>query len=342
MKCLRGALDCQTRLDLWLGMALLLGGVLSGCTRQDTPRLGSWEGPATPAVATASRWSFGNSPARAVRTAHYNLYTTLTDDEILPVVAQVMEGALTQYRRLVPDLPLSRTPMETYLFQYRNEWADFTRSAAGPDAPVYLQIVRGGYTLGDRSAAYFIGDTSTYSVIAHEGFHQFVARHFSERLPPFLEEGLACLFESVTFVNGLPRWNLSINHNRMNKLRAAVAAQELWPLDRLIHMHAGEVIHLPTERIEAFYAQNWAFAKFLWEAEQQTFRPALHRMLHETARGELPAGLAIGAGADTWRPEAVAPLLEHYLQMPLEEIDRRYQAYIQVIVREEYARQWHP
>src|SRR5690606_1520091 len=141
-------------------------------------------------------------------------------------------------------------PMEGYLFANRTEWAAFTAAHAGEDAAVYLQVPRGGYCYGDVTVMYFLGDLSTYSVAAHEGWHQFVARHFKRRLPPFLEEGMACLFESIRLEQGLPRWNLAINHNRIDKLRAAVEGEALWPLEKLIHMHAGEVVALPVGQIE--------------------------------------------------------------------------------------------
>lgn len=322
---------------------LILGlGWVSGCTGAAQKPLGSWQGPAQPALVSGSPWYFGQTPARQFDTAHYNLYTTMSDDALLSSIIQLMEGAIQQYHRLVPNITLTVRPMETFLFRYRNEWALFTQATAGDDAPIYLRIVRGGYTLNERSVVYFIGDTSTYSVVAHEGFHQFVSRHFASRLPPFLEEGLACMFESVWFVDDLPRWNLSINYNRMNKLRTAVQAGDLWSLPQLLQTHAGEVVDLPPERIEAFYAQNWAFAKFLWQADDARYRPALLALLDDAARGRLPAHLVSSSHEQGFDPRTVQPLLEHYLQMPLNQIDQRFQAYIHVIVTDEYARQGLP
>lgn len=318
----------------WGAMLLLL--LVIGCA----PSRHVWQGPDAPAMLVTEGWNFGQSPGRVIRTPHYNLYTTLDDEQVLEVVPQVLEGALQQYQMLVPDVPLTSQRMDGYLFANRTEWAAFTIVHAGEDAEIYLQVQRGGYCLGDRTVTYFLGDLSTYSVTAHEGWHQFVARHFRTRLPPFLEEGIACLFESVTFDNGLPRWSLSVNYNRIDKLRAAVSANDLWPLEELISMHAGQVISLPTERIEAFYAQNWAFARFLWEGEHGHFRPAFQRMLHDAAAGRLPDHLIVGAEGDTWRPSAVKPLLEHYLELPIAEIDRRFQAYIRFIATDGYRRQW--
>lgn len=310
--------------------------VIAGCAQPSV----DWQGPGAPALLVTEGWNLGETPGRVIRTSHYNVYTTIEDEQILAVVPQVLEGALRQYRFLVPDVPLTNHPMECYLFANRTQWAAFTAAHAGEDAAVYLQVLRGGYTHGDRAVTYFLGDLSTYSVTAHEGWHQFVARHFKTRLPPFLEEGIASMFESVTFDRDLPRWNLSVNYHRIDKLRAALAGGHLWPLDELVRLHAGEVIALPVEQIEAFYAQNWAFARFLWDGEAGAHRPALRRWLADSANGNLPPGLAAGVSGRAWRPDAIAPLLEHYLEMPMDEIGRRYLDYVQFIATDGYRSQW--
>ena len=66
-----------------------------------------------------------------------------------------------------------------------------TARHTGMDAAIYLQITRGGYTIGDWFVSYYVGENATYSVASHEGWHQYVARNFRGRLPPFLEEGTA-------------------------------------------------------------------------------------------------------------------------------------------------------
>lgn len=306
-------------------LLVLVAGCSAGAPRHD------WSGPQQPAMLVTEGWNFGDAGARLIKTPHYNLYTTLDDEEVLANVAQLLEGAYEQYRALVPDAPVSATRMNTYLFQYRYEWAAFTEANTGDDASIYLQILRGGYTYGDNAVTYFIGDRSTYSVTSHEGWHQFVGRHFKSRLPPFLEEGIACLFENVNFDGLLPRWNQSVNDNRQEKLAAAVAGDHLWPLEQLLRMHAGEVVDQPVERIEAFYAQGWALARFLWEGDEARHRPAMQRLLGDAANGRLPIPISVGSSGNLWRPAAAKPLLEHYLQMPFEEIEQRYQAYVRII-----------
>lgn len=306
---------------------LVLVLLATGCAQPSNVSLGGSPGP----IDTQS-WTFEGKAARAIRTEHYLIHTTIEDTVFLQSLAQLMENALEQYRRLTPGVPLSTKPMECYVFARRQQWADFTARHTGEDASIYLQINRGGYTVRDWFVAYFIGDVGTYAVAAHEGWHQYVARHFKSRLPPFLEEGMATMFENISWsING-PRWNMSANPNRADKLRTAIQDGSLWPLEQLCTMHAGDVVSLSGERIETFYAQNWAFAQFLFQAENGRYLPAVRRMLDDLATGAADAHTGRLRGpSDAWDPRTVKPLLEHYLGMPLPQIDAAYQAYVREI-----------
>jgi hypothetical protein len=284
-----------------------------------------------PSLTTAA-WTFDGKPARIVKTDHYLIHTTIEDQEFLDSLAQVMEGALAQYRAFTPGVSVSVRPMECYIFSRRPEWAQFTRDHTGADAAIYLQINRGGYTVRDWFVAYFIGDNGTYAVASHEGWHQYVARHFRSRLPPFLEEGIATMFENISWTSREPKWNLAVNPNRAEKLRTAIEDGNLWPLEQLCTMHAGEVVGLSGERIETFYAQNWAFAQFLWNGDGGKHRTGFQRMLDELASGAADQYTGRRAGpADSWDPRTVRPLLEHYFCMELAQLDKAYQGYIREI-----------
>jgi hypothetical protein len=116
-------------------------------------------------------------------------------------------------------------------------------------------------------------------------------------------------------------------------LRGAIESKNLWPLEKLITMHAGDVVAMPGARIEAFYAQNWAFAEFMWDAESGKYRPAMQRMLSDCANGTLYAESRWPRRrpTETWNPDSVRPMLEHYLAMDLPQIERAYLAYCRKI-----------
>lgn len=326
----------RTRLFI-LGLMLLL---LPACS---APRktIGLRMGPDVAANVGVDSWKYEETPAYRLTTRHYTIYTTLKDLQYANEIAQVMEGAFDVYCQLVGSIPAGSAAMNCYVFARRDEWADFTRRNTGPTAGVYLQINHGGYTLRDWYVAYDLGDTRTYSVAAHEGWHQFAARNFAGRLPPFLEEGIACMFEDVQIKNGLPRFNLSVNRIRAHALRRAIEKKSLIPLSKLATLHAGEIVGRSGEVIDTFYAQNWAFAKFLREANHGQYAPVLQRLLADTAAGQAydPSGTH-QRNVGGWDPSSVGPMLEHYFDLPLDEINRRYMEYLNVVAYEEYQEQF--
>ena len=94
-------------------------------------------------------------------------------------------------------------------------------------------------------------------------------------------------------------------------------------------------------QIEAFYAEDWAFATFLWSADGGRYRPALRHLIADTAAGVVfdPTGVHDNAQLP-WSPAGVRPMLEHYLGMSLEAIDAEYQKFIRKVAFEDYNQQW--
>lgn len=303
-----------------LGVMLAL--LLTGC---NTPSKVS-------VVRDTQPWAFGSAQGIVILTDHYRIHSTVDDQDFLESLAITMESALRVYRSLSPGVELTSDPMDCYVFADRPEWTDFTLQRGGEDAAVFLQIVRGGYTVHDWWAAYFIGDVGTRAVAAHEGWHQFVGRHFKARLPAFLEEGIATMFEHVSWDGRGARWDNTPSRSiRARKLAYAIEDDMLWPLDQLVAMHAGDVVGLPIERRETFYAQTWAFAMFLTEADQGRRRPALQKMLNDAAAGSGLFAQAANRPAYHWSPRQSQAILEHYLETRIKRIDREYQAYIRTI-----------
>lgn len=279
-------------------------------------------------------WTYGAEAGSILTTEHYRIYTTVSpEDPLYETIPQLMEGAYTQYRIVAPNIPLSDRPMDCYLFGKRSDWVDFTRRRTGALAKIYLQIAYGAYALGDVFVAYDIGDYRTLSAAAHEGWHQFASRNFRGRLPAFMEEGVATLFEDTSKLDPLPRWNLQVNANRVHGLWRTLEHRYAFPLEELITLDAGDVIHRPGDRIDAFYCQNWAFIRYLRDGDGGTHRAAFERLLADVAAGTV-WGLPPGRSRD-WDKSRVRPILEHYLDEPFEQIDREYQAFCRKIAKED-------
>jgi hypothetical protein len=119
------------------------------------------EGPAARAPVSIAPANFGKTASRRVLTAHYRIDTTIENNDLVDRLAQVMEGALGQYRKLAPDVPVAGEPLQCFVFANRNQWAQFTESETGADAKIYLRINRGGYSVRDWYVSYYIGDRET-------------------------------------------------------------------------------------------------------------------------------------------------------------------------------------
>ena len=320
-------------------IGLCIGLLIAGCSSQ--PPLGAWQGPSRAAASENKEWAYGDEKGAILESAHYRIYTTIKDEEVLALLPQVMEGALTMYAQVAEGVVQSERPLECFVFRWRSEWDSYTMRFAGNDADVYRQIRSGGYTIGDRYVAYYIGRLPTFSVAAHEGWHQFAGRHFKGRLPPFFEEGLACMFETIDWKNDLPRFNLSVNAPRAQTLRKTIESNNLLSLGAICQMHAGDIVGEADGKIDAFYAQSWAFARFLWEGDNGKWRPAMQKWLAETANGTVkdPTGCHKRAFAP-WNRRAVRPMIEHYLGADIDTLDKAYQAYIRKIAYEELPAHW--
>lgn len=246
----------------------------------------------------------------------------------------VMEDAHEQYRKFCPPLPENTRPLRCYVFAQRGEWASFTSRNTGADAPIYLQIGRGAYTVDDWFVAYWLGDQGTYAVAAHEGWHQFVTRHFAAKLPPALEEGIACMFENVRVSNSNVEWSPARNAARQEVLANAFATKTTISLSELIRMHAGEVIGSSRDRISTFYAESWALAIFLTR-EQSPYRAQMDRYFADLAAGTVyrPTRFTHLKLTD-WNPGLSRAQLEYYLGTSLEKLDRPYQEFCRQLAQE--------
>lgn len=273
-------------------------------------------------------WTFDGAQGSTVLTKHYVIYTTIADDRWLDAFARLMEAALAAYSRLTPGVQLTQRPMECFVFASRRQWEAFTREKTGADAAIYLHITRGGYTVRNWFVAFNIGEAGTFSVAAHEGFHQFAAQHFKTRIPPFLEEGIACMFENVQWDRGVPTWKLEENPNRLLSLHTAVDAGQFIPLSELITLHAGQVVNGPKARIPLFYGESWAFAQFLWAGKEKKYRTSLQRVMKDAAAGRLEGFTPHPTDAVFWNPASAKPLLERYLGVDLKTLDAEFHAYV--------------
>ena len=231
--------------------------VTSACKLSDTP---------TCIRVTEEDWSYRGAAGVRLITDHFDIRTTVRDDELRAALPAFIEACHAQYASLVrvPETE-STSRLDVFLFQSRHEWEQFTRTRFPQRQAMYRRIRSGGYTAGDVCVCYALRDRGqTLGVIAHEGMHQYLSRHIAAPLPAWLNEGLASYCEAVDLAGNTPRFTPQHNLFRMNSLREALAEGRLIPLGELLNTDAGTILTRgESRRTRTYYAQSWALIAYL-------------------------------------------------------------------------------
>ncbi|MEN8128061.1 MAG: hypothetical protein ABFR90_09695 [Planctomycetota bacterium] len=295
-----------------------------------------------PAVKDAQVWENKYASGLTIQTNNYTVYTTLLEPLMLRQVPAFLESAYKAYQSQLPQTLNKTRPLKVYLFETRRQWEQFTRDTAGANARIYLQIQRGAYTLNGMVVAYNIGRKQTFSVIGHEGWHQFNQRLFTYRLPSWLDEGIATLFETCRYSQGQFLFEPGRNLMRLGSLKQTIQRRQLIPLRQLIVLNPGQVLsdHSNDDAVVAFYAQNYALVRFLREHNYGVHLRKYHSLLLGGADGAwpLPQDLA-SLAADRTRPLTVgwnmrvSPILfMHYIEPDIGSLEKQYQDFCRKIV----------
>ena len=295
-----------------------------------------------PAVKEVNLWINSYGDGLEVRTEHYLLRTTLLEPLMLRQMPAFLEAAYKAYQSQLPQPLPSARPLEVYLFAARNQWEHFTHLTMGADAEVYLRIQRGAYTANGICVAYNIGRKQTFSVIGHEGWHQFNQRLFTYRLPSWLDEGIATLFETCRYSQGRFLFEPQRNLMRLGSLKQTIQQNQLIPLRQLIVLNPGQVLnaHGEDSGVIAFYAQNYALVRFLREYNYGIRLRNYHTMLLGGANGTWPLNGELAAlAADRTRPltvrwnTLVAPeLFAYYIEPDMDALEKEYRTFCARIV----------
>jgi hypothetical protein len=296
--------------------------------------------PAAPIVVRSEPWSYADQPGKIFHTDHYRLFTTEQSPMLLERLPPFLEIALDAYTSDLADLPKPTLPLDTFLLAERWQWSRLTKQLMGEEADLYLRIGRGGFAADGRAILYTIGPHDTLAIAAHEGWHQFTQRTFKQRLPVWLEEGVAAYMEGFRpdpTAPGGRRMAPWANAERFDQLRNAHATGNLVSLEQLLTSTPGALIEVTTDGTLNYYAQVWALTHFLKEGEGGRYAQSLQRLLIDAAEGRLSKTVQARIGPQSMRLGAavgVGPLIFFaYFERDLELADRQYQAFIADIVR---------
>ncbi len=292
-----------------------------------------------PAVKDVQVWQNIYGPGVTITTKHYTVHTTLLEPLMLRQVPGFMESAHKAYQSQLPKPIETKTMFTVYLFGDRAQWEEFTKEFTGPAARLYLKIQKGAYYLNDACVAYNIGRTRTFSVLAHEGWHHFNSKHFTYRMPSWLDEGIATLFEASRYEKGLFYFDPQQNGGRLGSLRKTLQTDNIIPLRTLIGLNPGEVVS-DTDDVMAFYAQSYALVRFLREENYGIRLRNYHDLLLGALRGSWPLEASLKKIAANrniplttrWNKFVSPKLFSLYIEEDLEKLEAGYLAFCRKIV----------
>ena len=207
-------------------------------------------------VLSAEPWTYENARGQIVRTRHYRLFMTESSALLAGRLPGFLEDALEHYRTAITPLPEPTSRLDAYLMDNRPQWARLAQRLLGEHAAPYLRIQRGGFATRGIGVYYDIGTFDTLAIAAHEGWHQYTQRTFRNRMPAWLEEGMATFMEGHRWAGPTPVFLPWANLERYDHLRAAHAEGRLLPLSQFLTRTGAS--GLGSESGLDFYAQTCA------------------------------------------------------------------------------------
>lgn len=295
-----------------------------------------------PAVESLKLWENQYGSGIEIITAHYRIYTTLLEPLMLTQVPGFVEAAYHGYSSLL-STPLDTTDAKftIYLFSDRKQWDAFTKPFTGDDWPVYSKIRAGAYYLNGSVVAYNIGRERTFSVLGHEGWHQFNSRHFKYRLPSCFDEGISMLFEVTKYENSKFYFEPGKNILRLAALKKALINNKTLHLKDLVSINPGEVISSGDgDAVNTFYAQAYALMRFLQEDQYGKYLLKFRALLDGGLNGSWPLNDQQRKLAEDrnirmtvqWNRTLGQMLFKHYISDDFELLEKEYILFCKKIV----------
>ncbi|MEO6435793.1 MAG: DUF1570 domain-containing protein [Tepidisphaeraceae bacterium] len=236
------------------------------------------------AAAPTPRPGVGHSRLKAYDGRYYRIHTDLTGDDLREAELRMTRMA-EEYHERTRDFS-GAVNSKFPFFLYRNP-ADYYRAGGQRDSAGFFD--RRTNTLvaiaGKQTSDY------TWSVVQHEGFHQFAANVIGGELPIWVNEGLAeyfgdGVFTGDGFVTGV------IPPERLKRVKQQLAAKSFWPIKEMMllaHRDWNDQLTL------ANYDQAWSMVQFLAHAENGRYAGAFVAFMRAIGGGD--------AGGQPW-PQA--------------------------------------
>ncbi len=279
-----------------------------------------------------------------ITTNHYQIFSTHRDPLIMSLVPPFLESAFKSYAKKLGRPVATDKKLLVYLFDNREQWEAFTRQWVPEQAEIYLKITAGAYYVNGACVVYRISRTADFSVLAHEGWHQFADELFRFRLPAWLDESVATNFEAFVRGNGKVSFEPRRNVSRLLALKKAIAERKLLSLSELLVLDAGRVVsHSPevssegraSSFVATYYAQLYALGRFLQEENYGRWVLKFQKMLNEGQMGRWPLSEPDVAEAvqrlrnpsRVWNGRVGPLVFNYYISPSRREIETAYRSY---------------
>ncbi len=291
---------------------------------------------AGPADYQTEEWSFGNTKGSRLITRHYILHTTCKSKPLIASMPGFLESCWEAYAELVPCQTVPDQPLHTYLFQSRWEWDDFTEQFAPQRAETYKRIRSGGYSERGVTVSHYGSRRSTLSTLAHEGLHQYLEATRGNRIPAWLNEGLATRFEAFDLdSDNRPIFTPEKNYLRLNHLRAAYAAKGLLPMRDVLGTHAGIEIQKQSADVATYYAQVWSLTLYLLQPPRKNpYHDGFRRLLDELGTDAMVRNARAYLATDTdGKMSEGEAVFRSYVTEDLDRFQADYETFVRRLVQ---------
>ncbi|HVT89386.1 MAG TPA: DUF1570 domain-containing protein [Tepidisphaeraceae bacterium] len=222
---------------------------------------------------------------RTLNTIHYRIHTDI-EQRLAEDMAVRMEAMYGDYsQRLSNFSPPGDATFEVYLFKNQKDFSHLTDDRFPNTGGVFIKSrhLLAGFLDGQ-------GRDALRRTLQHEAFHQFADTAISQRIPPWLNEGIAQVFEESIWtgrgflVNQVPvrrirQVQLDIRERRLEPFREFITMSDQKWLDSLKDAPIAA----------AHYSQAWAMCHFLIfstdENNQYKYRSRFIDMLQQIHSG---------------------------------------------------------
>jgi hypothetical protein len=289
----------------------------AGCDQPARPKAATYS---LAADARPTPWNTSHARGQKISTAHYDVYTTATRQQMLAIFPGFMEAAYQHYGELTGlREPASAHPMPVYMLGSRAEWADLTQTVVTENTDLYLNIQAGGYCYRGVCVFWDIGSLYTYSLAAHEGLHQYFSTRLKHRLPSWAEEGICTVTEGLELTADSVRFDESRNIPRFTALRETIVNGRWTPAAQLLALDAGDAIGSHPQAAGGYYAQLWAMVLFIRSDPQ--YSAGFRRMMADAEAGKLNEAfgmsqedyLRVMATGRAYNKRVAKGLFEHFI-----------------------------